>query len=843
MAREEFNFFESALVCPTPNLSSPVSPEVAACIYMENVISDIAYMSLLQTDKIEPDIVDKYERYRQWLEKEVPSDYWEYQEKLDAMVDQIRTIPDLLRSYIGTNFHEDYVYNFMRVHEIAVNNILPTLEILKKYDNIETRHMLEIAEQIANQKFAFIKDMKKFSRLLTELYTTMWDFFISIDDTCGLLFKLIFVNPSLSKPFTVHLTDDDITNIFKSMFMQNNQKDQVNTIKSVVKSIVNDRKWDFEKIQNLHKDILAHPTPTGILAYTVLLQPLLKGELIGSQTKNRRNYLTQSVVEFTTALYGSSQVQDTGDDLCDNLFELFDKAVAKIVKDNSIVPQYAYIFVQQAAIFFGGLDNDIVWIMPEITDEGDENNAIGISKDKILKAVYKIDRKIPYVAPFLNKLTIEEFVYALFPIEFSDYYSMLYGGATWSVIVLKEGLDDFYVQNQRSSNSMHYELNDEQLLILSLANVYATFRYITDNFDVLARAFLEGDNSEEDINMAVFLESYSTYYDLKGAIKYDPWDSDKDAQVENIRKFFNENELFDVVDFIKRIIPPSLYISLFFELYKQNKELAFSTLVKDVSSKYIDGFLPNIPTLNDVKLQSYSTYYMDAYLLQKMHDCLQQVIPNSLASVYSDILTSVIQKGLDHSCLIDIRDANKEVITVYGLDSKTVPVSNLISNVLKSTGISITVESDKWEDLYYKLHDINLNSQKQIPVILEKYQDKYRTLQTFQDDLDILVSFILRSITYIIEEANELHNNAEKQFDHCDIKIRFRIYTYDEIIYYNINNKIIPCEYGVLAEIQQELDELIANLLLENGISKDDIQVRLILPRYLVGNTEYKSML
>lgn len=131
MAREEFNFFESALLRPTHNLSSPVSPETAARIYMKNVISDIAYMSLLQTDKIEPDIVDKYERYRQWLEKEVPSDYWEYQEKLDAMVDQIRTIPDLLRSYIGTNFHEDYVYNFMRVHEIAVNNILPTLEILK----------------------------------------------------------------------------------------------------------------------------------------------------------------------------------------------------------------------------------------------------------------------------------------------------------------------------------------------------------------------------------------------------------------------------------------------------------------------------------------------------------------------------------------------------------------------------------------------------------------------------------------------------------------------------------------------------------------------------------------
>lgn len=58
-----------------------------------------------------------------------------------------------------------------------------------------------------------------------------------------------------------------------------------------------------------------------------------------------------------------------------------------------------------------------------------------------------------------------------------------------------------------------------------------------------------------------------------------------------------------------------------------------------------------------------------------------------------------------------------------------------------------------------------------------------------------------------------------------------------------IKDKIITCEYSALAEMQQELDELIADLLFENGISKDDIHIRLILPRYLTSNTEYKSML
>lgn len=846
VAREEFVYFETValpeLVKYFKTLRAPIRPEDAVLIYMTNAVAWPTYMSLLRSGVVEPGVASAYNALEQWLQSQAPIGTEWYEEKLDTLYKQVSVIPDLLRNYIGENYSPTNIDEARELLNVVNKEILSTLDIVQTFNTPEAKELLQLRERISNLQIINSRDIIKLDDQLNELYDTTQSFFMNMYRTyskpiidyarcVGTLYVLENTNSELLTPWPVHVTNDDAKNIVMSMFDPKNvlhyQDKQVSDIKELVSALVNGDKLSRNKIVNLPYNLLAHPTPKGMLAYILLYQPLLENTLLGVNGKRQiRNNVINALETVLTQMYGVDadvliekwepilRKLSKSDDFCNDLFDIFDEIADNIIQTDAaenvdITPEFMQAFALQTTACLSSLTqhNDIVWILPEVTQLGDQNNAIGIDKNKILSAIHDSPDILPPIVPFLGtnttgKMTAKEFVEALLGPndiglggEHGRYVKELkYELSALDRTTIANTIKDELISELNKITDKQY--SEEQRLILALANVYDKYKTI---------------------------------------LQQDPG---------------NKEAMF-IMDFTMRIIHPSIYVNTFFTMYKQNSARAKPLLYN--SDSVADSYLNRV-ALSAIKTTlagsiGYSAQFNTTYCLQTVCTALQSASSSLAMGLFSDPSTGGNTRGLDYRMVMRRINDNREHLAIMGIDAKcnsnsTPSTGSAKSNIMQTTGFSIDIDITKWESIRSKVDDMRYKVTREVPAIMDKHPNKYIALRKLPNNIrEDLVKNVLNYTTTALSAANDRLIPTQEQ-DPTDVGDEFvfpddRIRTAVSLLtaYYT---KRGLTEHAAYLLILNDLGDIANDLFKEHGL---DIHVHPMSQQYIVINGKTKDAL
>lgn len=844
MAREEFAYFEldslPGLVEYFKTLRVPISPEDAVLVYITNALVSQTYASMARSGTVEPGVSDAYYEFGQWLMEDAPYNYWDYQEALEKMLEQAKAIPDLVKDYIGKNY--DRIGQARELQKVILSEILPTLDIVQNYKTDEVKSILQIADDIRQFAINNPSDVKEFEHLLMNLYHTTWSFFTNIyrvyeppvsdyAQNVGALNKLKDLNPGILEPKTIHLDDKDITNLFNSMFdadnITNNQDRQVDNIKQLVKTWITKGKVNRNTMYIVQDEMVLKPTIKSALAYSVLLQPLQEKGLLDARSDVRRKNLTNSLKDFITVVYGTghkelfnklNQIATTeGDEFCDAIFALFDRIADDLVQGQEPVPSHVDALLKQLSVFLGFINrsNDTIWILPEVTEPDDKKNALGISKGKMLEKIHELRLQMPDIPKFIQNTdnnkdkTAETFINEIFGPEkpkgtsqnamyikkFQQEVSRRTTVASKLEIELRKVLEECRKNNPG--------LTEEQLFLLTVSDVYVKY---------------------------------------KGIYETNP----------------NNIEAKEIMEFAMRIVEPTLYISAFFNLFKKDEKEALGTLINTKVSKKMLEYIRKIAEYTQVCSSEYAQsmghalQYMVAYSLQKVCDCVHDKFNHITAGIYTNDRAEANNKGTDFRMYVHVDTPTDEYITACSIDSKcdsnsTTKTGSAMSNIIQAIGVNIHVNENKWDNIDYKIYNISKHLQDVLPATLQAHPDKYKIFRICNintqiglsiDTLNTIINIV--NNTHIYSATNTLTDpeNISNAFDFPSKTVEYAIKEIRK--YYGSKNL---SEHETLVLLQRDLEELTTDLLHDNGISTNDIEIRLVPLTYTVVNGKNKDAL
>ena len=859
MAREEFAYFEldslPGLVEYFKTLRAPISPEDAVLVYITNALVSQTYVSMTRSGTVEPGVSDAYYEFGQWLMEDAPYNYWNYQEALEKMLEQAKAIPDLVKDYIGKNY--DRIGQARELQKVILSEILSTLDIVQNYKTDEAKSILQIADDIRQFTINNPSDVKEFDHLLMKLYHTTWAFFTNIyriyeppvsdyAQNVGALNKLKDLNPGILEPRTIHLDDKDISRLFNSMFdadnIKNNQDMQVDNIKQLVKTWITKGKVNRNTMYIVQDEMVLKPTIKSALAYSVLLQPLQEKGLLDARSDVKRKNLTNSLKDFITVVYGTGhkelfdkldQIATTkGDEFCDAIFALFDRIADDLVQGQEPVPSHVDALLKQVSVFIGFINrsNDTVWILPEVTKPDDRNNALGISKGKMLEKIHELRSQMPDIPKFIQTIdntknkkvekdkqktdksedkTAETFINEIFGPEkpqgtsqkamyikkFRQEISRRTAVASKLEIELRETLKECRKNNPG--------LTEEQLFLLTVSDVYVKYKGIYE------------------------------------------------ANKNNI-------ETKEIMEFAMRIVEPTLYVSAFFNLFKKDEKEALETLANTKVSGTMLEYIRRIAEYTQVCSSEYAQsmghalQYMVAYSLQKVCDCVHDKFNHITAGIYTNDRAEANNKGTDFRMYVHVDTPTDEYITACSIDSKcdsnsTTKTGSATSNIIQAIGMHIHVKKDKWDDLDYKIYSINKHLQDLLPITLQAHPGEYKIFRTLNINAQIgLPTDVLETVVHIVNNTHKYSaTNTLTDPENIYGKFNFPSETVEDAIkelreYYGPKNL---SEHEALVLLQRDIEDLTTDLLHDNGISADDIEIRLVPLTYTVVNGKNKDAL
>lgn len=857
MAREEFAYFEldslPGLVEYFKTLRAPISPEDAVLVYITNALVSQTYVSMTRSGTVEPGVSDAYYEFGQWLMEDAPYNYWNYQEALEKMLEQAKAIPDLVKDYIGKNY--DRIGQARELQKVILSEILSTLDIVQNYKTDEAKSILQIADDIRQFTINNPSDVKEFDHLLMKLYHTTWAFFTNIyriyeppvsdyAQNVGALNKLKDLNPGILEPRTIHLDDKDISRLFNSMFdadnIKNNQDMQVDNIKQLVKTWITKGKVNRNTMYAVQDEIVSKPTIKAVLSYSVLLQPLQEKGLLDTRSDIRHKNLINSLKNFITVVYGTGhkelfdkldQIATTkGDEFCDAIFDLFDGIADDLVQEQNPVPSHVDALLKQVSVFIGFLNrsNDTVWILPEVTKPDDRNNALGISKGKMLEKIHELRSQMPDIPKFIQTIdntknknkdkqktdksedkTAETFINEIFGPEkpqgtsqkamyikkFRQEISRRTTVASKLEIELRETLKECRKNNPG--------LTEEQLFLLAVSDVYVKYKGIYE------------------------------------------------ANKNNI-------EAKEIMEFAMRIVEPTLYVSAFFNLFKKDEKEALGTLANTEISGTMLEYIRRVAEYTQVCSSEYAQsmghalQYMVAYSLQKVCDCVHDKFNHITAGIYTNDRAEANNKGTDFRMYVHVDTPTDEYITACSIDSKcdsnsTTKAGSATSNIIQAIGMHIHTKKDKWDDLDYKIYSINKHLQNLLPITLHAHPNKYKVFRALSENTRVwLLVDTLDTMVRVVNNAHKVETN-NVSVNPSDINDAFNMPPnyIDRAIkelreYYGPRNL---SEHEAFVLLQRDIEDLTTDLLHDNGISADDIEIRLVPLTYTVVNGKNKDAL
>jgi len=663
---------------------------------------------------------------------------------------------------------------------------------------------------------------------LNELYDTTQSFFMNMYRTyskpiidyarcVGTLYVLENTNSELLTPWPVHVTNDDAS-MFDPKNVLHYQDKQVSDIKELVSALVNGNKLSRNKIVNLPYNLLAHPTPKGMLAYILLYQPLLENTLLGVNGKRQiRNNVINALETVLTQMYGVDadvliekwEPILRSDDFCNDLFDIFDEIADNIIQTDAaenvnIAPEFMQAFALQTTACLSSLTqhNDIVWILPEVTQLGDQNNAIGIDKNKILSAIHDSPDILPPIVPFLGtnttgKMTAKEFVEALFGPdgEQGRYVKKLkYELSALDRTTIANTIKDELISKLNKITDKQY--SEEQKLILALANVYDKYKTI---------------------------------------LQQDPG---------------NKEAMF-IMDFTMRIIHPSIYVNTFFTMYKQDSARAKPLLYSPDS--VADSYLNRV-ALSAIKTTlagsiGYSAQFNTTYCLQTVCTALQSASSSLAMGLFSDPSTGGNTRGLDYRMVMRRINDNREHLAIMGIDAKcnsnsTPSTGSAKSNIMQTTGFSIDIDITKWEEILVKNVLLSTRVTREVPAIMDKHPNKYIALRRLPNYMrEDLVKNVLNYTTTALSAANDRLIPTQEQipaivsngFVFPDGWVRTSV---NELTTYYAERGLT--EHAAYLLILNDLGDIANDLFKEHGL---DIHVHPMSQQYIVINGKTKDAL